>query len=182
MDVAGPMIRKSLGTPSIPFHAVRSESGWGIVSPKRHEKVAAHVDPKQYEDRGYPHSVVETLPVVPIVCVRATHFVMQVIWTHPSIPPGFSITLIVKPDLSYQQFVSRYFVYEPVFGIYSSGPIATQRVPKRLGFSNASMRVSNDFLEEQIDARKCLGICVLPIQVILPCPRGKNQFHASRSG
>lgn len=64
--------------------------------------------------------------------------------------------------------ILRNFVDESVLVIYSSGPIAGERVLQRLRLANTLKRAAFCFLNEIVDTAKSLIIRFLPIDVIVP--------------
>ena len=90
-----------------------------------------------------------------------------------------SVTLaIVIAQLRDQDLIAGPPVYNPVLGGNAPRPISLKNVLQRLGFADTRMGIARDFFDQQIDSRNGLRIGPLPVEVVLPGLRRKNQVHA----
>ena len=93
-----------------------------------------------------------------------------------------SVTLaIVIAQLRDQDLIAGPPVYNPVLGGNAPRPISLKNVLQPLGFADTRMGIARDFFDQQIDSRNGLRIGTLPVEVVLPGLRRKNQAHALSS-
>ena len=69
-------------------------------------------------------------------------------------------------------------VNDSVLGGDSAGPVSLKNVLQWLGFADTGIGIAGDFFDQQIDSRNGLRIGPLPVEVVLPGLRRKNQVHA----
>ena len=70
-------------------------------------------------------------------------------------------------------------IYQTVLLIYSSRPPTSKIAAQWFGFAYPFERSSHTLLDEFVDAFEHLFIRFLPVQIILPGRRKKNQLHYS---
>jgi hypothetical protein len=83
------------------------------------------------------------------------------------------------PQLCDQDLITGSSVYNPVFRSDAPGPEACEGMFKRLRFSNPCVWRPNDLFYQKINSRDNRGIGLLPVQVIVPSLRSKDEVHAS---
>jgi len=81
------------------------------------------------------------------------------------------LSVVVVSELSDQNAPLYYFVYYPMFGIYSTRPVTAQGVFKRFWFSDASMSTPGNTSEELVYSLDRFWISGLPEGVVFPRER-----------
>jgi len=77
-----------------------------------------------------------------------------------------------------ENLIASFFVNDPILGSDSTRPVALQRVLQWFGLANASVWISYNLFDQQIDSRNHLRIALLPVKIILPGLRCENEIHA----
>ena len=77
-----------------------------------------------------------------------------------------------------QDLIASFFVNDPMLGSDPSRPKTLERMLERFGLANASVWISYNLFDQQIDSRNHLRIGLLPIKIILPGLGSKNEIHA----
>lgn len=88
--------------------------------------------------------------------------------------------VIVITQLRDQDLIAGPPVDNPVLGGDTPRPISLKNVLQRLGFADTRVGIARDFFDQQIDSQNDLLIGALPMEVILPGLRRKDQVHALR--
>jgi hypothetical protein len=73
-------------------------------------------------------------------------------------------------------------IHEAVFERDAAGPPALEIALEWLGFACAGKRRALAFADESIDAHQYGRLVRLPVQIILPCLAGKDEFHCIATG
>ena len=82
-------------------------------------------------------------------------------------------------ELRDEDVFSNYFVNDSMFRIDPPRPKSLKSVLKGLRLADALMWAAHDFFNKRIDPRHHLRIIPLPIQIIFPGLRRKDEIHAS---
>jgi hypothetical protein len=90
-----------------------------------------------------------------------------------------SMASVMITQLSYQNSVFSRPVDNPMLVVDPPRPIAGKAVFERFRFAGSSERIANDLMDKPVDAFEYLPVCLLPVEVILPCVFGKDRLHSA---
>ena len=88
--------------------------------------------------------------------------------------------LVVVAQLHNQQLAFQQLIHHSMLIRDSTRPAALKGMLKRLGFSNAAMRIAQCVFDKLPDTCADSRIGLLPIQVVLPPLGGERDVHSSR--
>lgn len=91
---------------------------------------------------------------------------------------GSAQILVVISNLDDQERISFDLVDDSVFFVYPPRPVACQSVLERFRFSFAVEWISGYLFDEGINPYQDFLICLLPVKIVFPGLRRKNDFHS----
>ncbi len=83
------------------------------------------------------------------------------------------------PQLSYKDSILSRPVNDAVLVVDAPGPVTGEAVFERFGFARAGEGISNDLMDDPVDAFEHVFVGLLPIEIVLPGVPGKNQLHSA---
>ena len=86
----------------------------------------------------------------------------------PASPEAGRLIPIVEAQLRDPELIANDSVDHAVFTIDSARPVTLQGMLQRLRLADAGKRLAHDLLDKLVDPPEPLGICLLPIQILLP--------------
>jgi len=90
-----------------------------------------------------------------------------------------SVLSVMITELRDEDVFSNHFINDSMFRIDPPRPKSLKGVLKRLRLADALMWAAHDFFNKRIDPCHHPRIILLPIQIIFPSLRRKDEIHAS---